>query len=50
MHSFMLCCLISGEEFSKVQKEVYDIIKGRMLVGHALHNDFQVSLVFIVVL
>ena len=28
--------------FSVVQKEVADIIKGRVLVGHAVHNDLQV--------
>ncbi|XP_064632734.1 RNA exonuclease 4-like [Lineus longissimus] len=34
--------MVKGEEFSKVQKDVHDILKGRMLVGHALHNDFKV--------
>jgi len=27
-----------------VQKKVSDILKTRVLVGHALHNDLQVSL------
>ncbi|XP_005092252.1 RNA exonuclease 4 [Aplysia californica] len=34
--------LATGEEFSKVQKEVSDILKGRTLVGHAVHNDLRV--------
>ncbi|XP_055883946.1 RNA exonuclease 4-like [Biomphalaria glabrata] len=33
--------LASGEEFVKVQKEVSDIIHGRILVGHAIHNDLR---------
>lgn len=31
-----------GEEFETVQKDVAKILKGRMLVGHALKNDLQV--------
>lgn len=34
--------LENGEEFQTVQKEVYDIMKGRTLVGHALYNDLKV--------
>ncbi|KAH9490586.1 REX4, RNA exonuclease 4 [Bulinus truncatus] len=34
--------LSKGEEFSKVQKEVSDIIRERVLVGHAVHNDLRV--------
>ncbi|KAF7386661.1 hypothetical protein HZH66_011113 [Vespula vulgaris] len=34
--------LKNGEEFSVVQKEVADILKGRILVGHALKNDLAV--------
>lgn len=34
--------LKSGEDFKVVQKEVSDILKGRLLVGHALHNDLAV--------
>ncbi|XP_076337799.1 RNA exonuclease 4-like isoform X2 [Tachypleus tridentatus] len=34
--------LEAGEEFSLVQKEVYDILKGRILVGHAVHHDLKV--------
>lgn len=34
--------LETGGDFKSVQKEVNDIIKGRILVGHALKNDFQV--------
>lgn len=28
--------------FEQVQKEVAAVLKGRVLVGHALHNDFKV--------
>ncbi|XP_021269532.1 RNA exonuclease 4 [Numida meleagris] len=31
-----------GEDFKTVQKEVADILNGRILVGHALHNDLKV--------
>ncbi|GFO28860.1 RNA exonuclease 4 [Plakobranchus ocellatus] len=34
--------LSTGEEFTKVQQEVSEIIKGKILVGHALHNDLKV--------
>lgn len=34
--------LKNGEDFQKVQKEVAEILKGRILVGHALHNDLSV--------
>ncbi|XP_011368302.1 RNA exonuclease 4 [Pteropus vampyrus] len=33
---------ISGEEFEVVQKEVAEMLRGRILVGHALHNDLKV--------
>ncbi|XP_060009854.1 RNA exonuclease 4 isoform X1 [Lagenorhynchus albirostris] len=33
--------LAQGEEFEVVQKEVADLLKGRILVGHALHNDLK---------
>ncbi|XP_015792986.1 RNA exonuclease 4 [Tetranychus urticae] len=32
----------NGEDFKKVQYDVNDIIKGRILVGHALKNDLKV--------
>jgi len=32
-----------------VQKEVSDLLKGRILVGHALHNDLKVGVGFQVV-
>ncbi|XP_025950189.2 RNA exonuclease 4 [Dromaius novaehollandiae] len=32
----------TGEHFKIVQKEVADILNGRILVGHALHNDLKV--------
>ncbi|XP_074871693.1 RNA exonuclease 4 [Carettochelys insculpta] len=31
-----------GEEFKSVQKEVADILRGRILVGHAVHNDLKI--------
>ncbi|TVU06388.1 hypothetical protein EJB05_49600 [Eragrostis curvula] len=33
-----------AKEFWTVQKEVAELIKGRILVGHALHNDLKVLL------
>lgn len=36
-----LFCL-SGEKLEVVQKEVADMLKGRVLVGHAVHNDLKV--------
>ncbi|XP_078678186.1 RNA exonuclease 4-like isoform X3 [Branchiostoma floridae x Branchiostoma belcheri] len=33
--------LKDGESFQSVQKEVADILKGRILVGHALQNDMK---------
>lgn len=34
--------LKQGEEFEVVQKEVAEMLRGRILVGHALHNDLKV--------
>ncbi|XP_007952515.1 RNA exonuclease 4 [Orycteropus afer afer] len=34
--------LKQGEEFAVIQKEVAGMLKGRILVGHALHNDLKV--------
>ncbi|ERE71379.1 RNA exonuclease 4 isoform X1 [Cricetulus griseus] len=34
--------LKQGEEFEVVKKEVAEMLKGRTLVGHALHNDLKV--------
>lgn len=36
------CVVFLGEDFKTVQKEVADILNGRILVGHALHNDLKV--------
>jgi len=33
-----------GEAFKIVQKEVHDILKGRILIGHAIHNDLKVTI------
>lgn len=32
----------TGEEVKTVQQEVADILKGRIVVGHAIHNDLKV--------
>ncbi|XP_069604121.1 RNA exonuclease 4 [Ranitomeya imitator] len=32
----------NGEDFKVVQKEVSEILKGRILVGHAVHNDLKI--------
>jgi RNA exonuclease 4 len=37
-------CLKEAEYFHSVQKQVSDIIKGRVLVGHALDNDLRALL------
>ncbi|XP_051533199.1 RNA exonuclease 4 [Myxocyprinus asiaticus] len=34
----------NGEDFRTVQKEVAQILKGRILVGHAIHNDLKILL------
>ncbi|CAN8017520.1 unnamed protein product [Ixodes persulcatus] len=34
--------LEKGEDFYKVQKEVSEILNGRILVGHAVHHDLKV--------
>lgn len=34
--------LLKGEDFNVVQKEVSELIKGRILVGHSLKNDLSV--------
>ncbi|KAK8937557.1 Small RNA degrading nuclease 2 [Platanthera guangdongensis] len=36
--------LKKAKEFMTVQKKVAELIKGRILVGHALHNDLKVLL------
>ena len=37
-----LCCFFSGEDLEVVLKEVAGLLKGRVLVGHALKNDLHV--------
>lgn len=32
----------AAEDMYTVQKELSDLLKGRILVGHALHNDLKV--------
>ncbi|XP_015682321.1 RNA exonuclease 4 [Protobothrops mucrosquamatus] len=36
--------LKTGEDFRTVQKDIADILRGRILVGHALHNDLKILL------
>ncbi|XP_059277130.1 RNA exonuclease 4 [Lycium ferocissimum] len=36
--------LLSAKDFRVVQKEVAELIKGKILVGHALRNDFKALL------
>lgn len=31
-----------GENAQTVQREVAEILKGRIVVGHAIHNDLKV--------
>ncbi|XP_075181084.1 LOW QUALITY PROTEIN: RNA exonuclease 4-like [Anomaloglossus baeobatrachus] len=33
----------AGEDYKVVQKEVSELLRGRVLVGHAIHNDLKVS-------
>lgn len=40
----------SGEDFKKIQEEVADILRGRILVGHAVHNDLKVHISIVVAL
>lgn len=50
--AFMYCCTIishayffpaAGEDVQTVQREVAEILKGRIVVGHAIHNDLKVA-------
>lgn len=34
--------LLNGEDFTTVQKEVSELLKGRIIVGHSLKNDLSV--------
>lgn len=34
--------LTAGEDVQTVQGEVAEILKGRIVVGHAIHNDLKV--------
>jgi RNA exonuclease 4 len=40
----------AAKSFSEVQKKVSDLLKDKVLVGHAVHNDLQVSNDFSVLL
>ncbi|KAI0827861.1 ribonuclease H-like domain-containing protein [Trametes gibbosa] len=36
--------LVHAKSFAEAQKEVADLVKGRILVGHAVHNDLKALL------
>lgn len=36
--------IVNGENVTTVQKEVAQILQGRILVGHAIHNDLKILL------
>lgn len=42
LHKFSLSFVSQGKEFAVVQKEVGEILQGRILVGHAIQHDLQV--------
>jgi RNA exonuclease 4 len=37
--------LVGAPEFGEVQKMVSELVKGKVLVGHAIENDLHVSVV-----
>ena len=37
------CPAYLAVEFSEIQKEVAEMSKGRILVGHAIHHDLKVK-------
>lgn len=39
----------NAKPFAQVQKEVGDIIRDRIVVGHALENDFRVRFAYIAI-
>ena len=39
----MYVFLTAGEDVRTVQKEVAEILQGRIVVGHAIHNDLKVA-------
>jgi hypothetical protein len=43
MWVMQLSHVTAAKEFWVVQMEVAELIKGRILVGHALHNDLKVG-------
>jgi len=43
MWAMQLAYVTAAKKFWVVQKEVAELIKGRILVGHALHNDLKVG-------
>ena len=47
MHAFFVS---AAKDFRAVQKKVAELIKERILVGHALHNDLKVFHICFVVL
>lgn len=44
MPSFLIhVWLTAGENVKTVQREVAEILNGRIVVGHAIHNDLKVA-------
>jgi len=44
--SLLLRFTYEGADFKTVQKEVSDLLNGRILVGHAVHHDLKVNILF----
>ena len=41
-HITILVAFSLAPDFKCVQKEISELIKGRMLIGHAIHHDLKV--------
>lgn len=39
----LLTCIVAAPTFKEVQQKVADILKERILVGHAVYNDLKVG-------
>lgn len=35
--------ILAAIPFQEVQKEVFQLLKDKIIVGHAVHNDFRVN-------
>lgn len=45
LENFVHALVFAAKDFPTVQNKVAELIKGRILVGHALHNDLKVLLI-----